>query len=114
MKIQAYICDYCENPYLEDDICALIIEQPDLFREVYDYKATVPHKPGLSVKNNPYRYDIHFCLHCLQLHVYDLIKGIDRSRDEADYKFHHDLYKKKFYEFIHRKALLRNSTSNRR
>lgn len=116
MKTEAFICDDCNGVFLESDVCAVIVEQPDLFKEVFTYRATIPYKKGVTVENKPDRYDIHFCLHCYAQSVTDLLKGINRHTEtgQKDYDYYFKLYRQKFYERLHTKTFLRSHAANRR
>lgn len=116
MKTPAYICDECQNVFLEQDVCALIVTQPNLFENKFDYKATIPFKPGVKVENRPELYDIHFCLRCYAKCVTDPLKRINRRTEEGqkDYDYHFNMYRKNFYERLHRTRLYGNANHRRR
>lgn len=104
MKVTAYLCENCEGVFKPEYITGLIVMQSHLFNEQLDY----------SINDDPDKTNFHFCLTCYARHVTDLLKGIDRTKDEKDYSYHYKLYSTKFYAVIYTKSLLRSKTKNRR
>lgn len=106
MKTIAYICDCCNGLFLEEDVLMLQIEQPDLFENKFEYKSV-----NAELKKG--RTNIHFCLGCFRVQVSDPCKGIDRAKQPDEYNFSYELYKRKFYERLHHRKLLRDHSVNR-
>jgi hypothetical protein len=106
METTAYICDCCNTVFLEEYTVGLIVKPPELFNE--------KGKNEYDITNNLDKTNIHFSLSCHRKHVTDLLKGIDRSKDENEYKYSYNLYSNKFYERIYHNTILRNHTGNKR
>lgn len=107
MKTTAYICDCgCNNVYLEKDSVGLIVKQPELFAG--------NDKREYEITNNVDKTHLHFSMSCHRKSVTDLLKGIDRSKNENEYTYHFKLYSNKFYERIYTTSLLRNNSNGKR
>lgn len=104
MKVTAFLCEDCEAVFKESEAVGLIVKPPTLLETSTTYDIT----------NNCDKCDYHFCLSCHRKRVTDLLKAIDRTKNEADYTFHYNLYSQKFYAAIHNKALLRSNAKNRK
>jgi len=106
MKVTAYLCDCgCNNVFLDKDTVGLIVKSPELFND---------HKTEYDITNNIDKTVLHFSMSCHRKCVTDLLKGINRAKDEAEYTYNYKLYSTKFYERIYKNSLLRNNTGNKR
>lgn len=106
MKTTAYICDCgCNGIYLESDSVGLIVKAPELFNA---------GKIEYEITNNVEKTELHFSMACHRKSVTDLLKGIDRAKDEKEYIYHYNLYSTKFYERIYTASLLRNNSNGKR
>lgn len=105
MKTTAYICDCCNCVFVEDEVVALVVKAPELFSTA---------KTEFETTDKLDKSTIHFALSCYRKQVTDLLKPIDRTKDEAEYTYLYKLYSTKFYEKIYTATLLRNNAGNRR
>lgn len=117
MKVTAYLCDCgCGNVYLEKDTVGLIVKPPELFdtEPVIAMSNATKQPSSFEITNNVEKTSLHFSMSCHRKHVIDLLKEIDRSKNEADYTLHFKLYSTKFYEKIYTSSLLRNNANYKR